>query len=208
MKNKESIEFAINKKREKAIQDGLKIRLVKPTCDCCKKPVDNSKDEYGYKNYYFKCGNKLLCEKCMAINTFKENPQLAIILIGYLFAYITFIPIRPLQKIYSRLTICPLDEKFYRLLLKICFFFGRYLKKIWNDYFDKWKNLYICDSDTANMWYEKMEICSKLSSYFFKCSMYWEEKISQSMETNINDYLAKSWVFDVKRITLGLRWLI
>lgn len=195
MKNKESIEFAINKKREKAIQDGLKIRLVKPTCDCCKKPVDNSKDEYGYKNYYFKCGNKLLCEKCMAI-------------IGYLFAYITFIPIRPLQKIYSRLTICPLDEKFYRLLSKICFFFGRYLKKIWNDYFDKWKNLYICDSDTANMWYEKMEICSKLSSYFFKCSMYWEEKISQSMETNINDYLAKSWVFDVKRITLGLRWLI
>ena len=102
----ESIELAINKKREKAIQDGLKIRLVKPTCDCCKKPVDNSKDEYGYKNYYFKCGNKLLCEKCMAINTFKENPQLAIILIGYLFAYITFIPIRPLQKIYSRLTIC------------------------------------------------------------------------------------------------------
>ena len=173
----ESIELAINKKREKAIQDGLKIRLVKPTCDCCKKPVDNSKDEYGYKNYYFKCGNKLLCEKCMAINTFKENPQLAIILIGYLFAYITFIPIRPLQKIYSRLTICPLDEKFYRLLSKICFFFWRYFKKIWNDYFDKWKNLYICDSDTANMWYEKMEICSKLSSYFFKCSMYLEEKI-------------------------------
>ena len=34
MKN---IELAINKKREKAIQDGLKIRLVKPTCDCCKK---------------------------------------------------------------------------------------------------------------------------------------------------------------------------
>ena len=194
MKNKESIEFAINKKREKAIQDGLKIRLVKPTCDCCKKTVDNSKDEYGYKNYYFKCGNKLLCEKCMAINTFKENPQLAIILIGYLFAYITFIPIRPLQKIYSRLTICPLDEKFYRLLSKICFFFGRYFKKICNAYFD--------------MRNKKWKFFSKLSSYFFKCSMYWQEKILQAMETNINDYLAKSWVFDVKKITLGLRWLI
>lgn len=194
MKNKESIEFAINKKREKAIQDGLKIRLVKPTCDCCKKPVDNSKNEYGYKNYYFKCGNKLLCEKCMAINTFKENPQLAIILIGYLFAYITFIPIRPLQKIYSRLTICPLDEKFYRLLSKICFFFGRYFSEIRNAYFDlrnkKWK------------------FFSKLSSYFFKCSMYWEEKILQSMETNINDYLSKSWVFDVKKITPPQKWLI
>ena len=194
MKNKESIEFAINKKREKAIQDGLKIRLVKPTCDCCKKPVDNSKDEYGYKNYYFKCGNKLLCEKCMAINTFKENPQLAIILIGYLFAYITFIPIRPLQKIYSRLTICPLDEKFYRLLSKICFFFGRYFDKICNAYFD--------------MRNKKWKFFSKLSSYFFKCSMYWEEKISQSMETNINDYLAKSWVFDIKKITPSQKWLI
>lgn len=53
-----------------------------------------------------------------------------------------------------------------------------------------------------------MEFFSKLSSYFFKCSRYWEEKILQSMETNINDYLAKSWVFDVKKITLGLRWLI
>lgn len=208
MKNIESIEMAYNRKYERAIQDGLKTRLVKTTCDCCKKPVDNSKGRYGYTNYYFKCGNKLLCEKCMTINTFKENPLLAIILIGYLFAYIAFIPIRPLQKIYSRLTICPLDEKVYRLLSKICFFFGRYFNEICNAYFDKWKNLYICDSDTANMWYEKMEICSKLSSYFFKCSMYWEEKISQSMETNINDYLAKSWVFDVKRITLGLRWLI
>lgn len=48
----------------------------------------------------------------------------------------------------------------------------------------------------------------QIKQLFFKCSMYWEEKISQSMETNINDYLAKSWVFDVKRITLGLRWLI
>lgn len=44
MRNKESIELSYNKKYEKAIQDGLKIRLVKPTCDCCKKPVDNSKD--------------------------------------------------------------------------------------------------------------------------------------------------------------------
>lgn len=191
MKN---IELAINKKCEKAIQDGLTIRLVKPTCDCCKKPVDNSKNQYGYTNYYFKCGNKLLCEKCMAINTFKEYPQLAIILIGYLFAYIALMPIRPLQKIYSRLTICPLDEKFYRLLSKICFFFGRYFSEIRNAYFDlrnkKWK------------------FFSKLSSYFFKCSMYWEEKILQSMETNINDYLSKSWVFDVKKITPSQKWLI
>lgn len=194
MKNIESIEMAYNRKYERAIQDGLKIRLVKTTCDCCKKPVDNSKGRYGYTNYYFKCGNKLLCEKCMTINTFKENPLLAIILIGYLFAYIAFIPIRPLQKIYSRLTICPLDEKVYRLLSKICFFFGRYFNEICNAYFD--------------MRNKKWNFFSKLSSYFFKCSRYWEEKILQSMETNINDYLAKSWVFDVKKITLGLRWLI
>lgn len=63
MKNKESIEMAYNRKYERAIQDGLKTRLVKTACDCCKKPVDNSKDRYGYTNYYFKCGNKLLCEK-------------------------------------------------------------------------------------------------------------------------------------------------
>ncbi len=194
MKNIESIEMAYNRKYERAIQDGLKTRLVKTTCDCCKKPVDNSKGRYGYTNYYFKCGNKLLCEKCMTINTFKENPLLAIILIGYLFAYIAFIPIRPLQKIYSRLTICPLDEKVYRLLSKICFFFGRYFNEICNAYFD--------------MRNKKWNFFSKLSSYFFKCSRYWEEKILQSMETNINDYLAKSWVFDVKKITLGLRWLI
>lgn len=186
--------MAYNRKYERAIQDGLKTRLVKTTCDCCKKPVDNSKGRYGYTNYYFKCGNKLLCEKCMTINTFKENPLLAIILIGYLFAYIAFIPIRPLQKIYSRLTICPLDEKVYRLLSKICFFFGRYFNEICNAYFD--------------MRNKKWNFFSKLSSYFFKCSRYWEEKILQSMETNINDYLAKSWVFDVKKITLGLRWLI
>lgn len=195
MKN---IELAINKKREKAIQDGLKIRLVKPTCDCCKKPVDNSKDEYGYKNYYFKCGNKLLCEKCMAINTFKENPQLAIILIGYLFAYIALMPIRPLLrpllKIYRRLTIVPLDEKVYRILSKICFFFGRYFDKICNAYFD--------------MRNKKWKFFSKLSSYFFKCIMYWQEKILQAMETNTLDYLSKNWKFDVKEITLGLRWLI
>ena len=194
MKNIESIEMAYNRKYERAIQDGLKTRLVKTTCDCCKKPVDNSKGRYGYTNYYFKCGHKLLCEKCMTINTFKENPLLAIILIGYLFAYIAFIPIRPLQKIYSRLTICPLDEKVYRLLSKICFFFGRYFNEICNAYFD--------------MRNKKWNFFSKLSSYFFKCSRYWEEKILQSMETNINDYLAKSWVFDVKKITLGLRWLI
>lgn len=194
MKNIESIEMAYNRKYERAIQDGLKTRLVKTTCDCCKKPVDNSKGRYGYTNYYFKCGNKLLCEKCMTINTFKENPLLAIILIGYLFAYIAFIPIRPLQKIYSRLTICLLDEKVYRLLSKICFFFGRYFNEICNAYFD--------------MRNKKWNFFSKLSSYFFKCSRYWEEKILQSMETNINDYLAKSWVFDVKKITLGLRWLI
>ena len=194
MKNKESIEMAYNRKYERAIHDGLKTRLVKTTCDCCKKPVDNSKDRYGYTNYYFKCGNKLLCEKCMTINTFKENPLLAIILIGYLFAYIAFIPIRPLQKIYSRLTICPLDEKVYRLLSKICFFFWRYFSEIRNAYFD--------------MRNKKWKFFSKLSSYFFKCSMYWEEKILQSMETNINAYLAKSWVFGVKKITLGLRWLI
>ena len=194
MKNIESIEMAYNRKYERAIQDGLKTRLVKTTCDCCKKPVDNSKGRYGYTNYYFKCGNKLLCEKCMTINTFKENPLLAIILIGYLFAYIAFIPIKPLQKIYSRLTICPLDEKVYRLLSKICFFFGRYFNEICNAYFD--------------MRNKKWNFFSKLSSYFFKCSRYWEEKILQSMETNINDYLAKSWVFDVKKITLGLRWLI
>lgn len=194
MKNIESIEMAYNRKYERAIQDGLKTRLVKTTCDCCKKPVDNSKGRYGYTNYYFKCGNKLLCEKCMTINTFKENPLLAIILIGYLFAYIAFIPIRPLQKIYSRLTICPLDEKVYRLLSKICFFFGRYFNEICNAYFD--------------MRNKKWNFFFKLSSYFFKCSRYWEEKILQSMETNINDYLAKSWVFDVKKITLGLRWLI
>ena len=186
--------MAYNRKYERAIQDGLKTRLVKTTCDCCKKPVDNSKGRYGYTNYYFKCGNKLLCEKCMTINTFKENPLLAIILIGYLFAYIAFIPIRPLQKIYSRLTICLLDEKVYRLLSKICFFFGRYFNEICNAYFD--------------MRNKKWNFFSKLSSYFLKCSRYWEEKILQSMETNINDYLAKSWVFDVKKITLGLRWLI
>lgn len=194
MKNKESIEMAYNRKYERAIQDGLKTRLVKTACDCCKKPVDNSKDRYGYTNYYFKCGNKLLCEKCMTINTFKENPLLAIILIGDLFAYIALMPIRPLQKIYSRLTICPLDEKVYRLLSKICFFFWRYFSEIRNAYFD--------------MRNKKWKFFSKLSSYFFKCSMYWEEKILQSMETNINAYLAKSWVFDVKKITLGLRWLI
>lgn len=194
MKNIESIEMAYNRKYERAIQEGLKTRLVKTTCDCCKKPVDNSKDRYGYTNYYFKCGNKLLCEKCMTINTFKENPLLAIILIGYLFAYIAFIPIRPLQKIYSRLTICPTDEKVYCLLSKICFFFGRYFSEIRNAYFD--------------MRNKKWKFFSKLSSYFFKCSRYWEEKILQSMETNINAYLAKSWVFDVKKITLGLRWLI
>ena len=130
----------------------------------------------------------------MTIKSFKENPLLAIILIGYLFAYIAFIPIRPLQKIYSRLTICPLDEKVYRLLSKICFFFWRYFSEIRNAYFD--------------MRNKKWKFFSKLSSYFFKCSMYWEEKILQSMETNINAYLAKSWVFDVKKITLGLRWLI
>lgn len=194
MKNKESIEMAYNRKYERAIQDGLKTRLVKTACDCCKKPVDNSKDRYGYTNYYFKCGNKLLCEKCMTINAFKENPLLAIILIGDLFAYIALMPIRPLQKIYSRLTICPLDEKVYRLLSKICFFFWRYFSEIRNAYFD--------------MRNKKWKFFSKLSSYFFKCSMYWEEKILQSMETNINAYLAKSWVFDVKKITLGLRWLI
>lgn len=194
MKNIESIEMAYNRKYERAIQDGLKTRLVKTTCDCCKKPVDNSKDRYGYTNDYFLCGNKFLCEKCMTINTFKENPLLAIILIGYLFAYVVFIPIRPLQKIYSRLTICPIDEKVYRLLSKICFFFWRYFSEIRNAYFD--------------MRNKKWKFFSKLSSYFFKCSMYWEEKILQSMETHINDYLAKSWVFDVKRITLGLRWLI
>lgn len=194
MKNIESIEMAYNRKYERAIQDGLKTRLVKTTCDCCKKPVDNSKDRYGYTNDYFLCGNKFLCEKCMTINTFKENPLLAIILIGYLFAYIVFIPIRPLQKIYSRLTICPIDEKVYRLLSKICFFFWRYFSEIRNAYFD--------------MRNKKWKFFSKLSSYFFKCSMYWEEKILQSMETHINAYLAKSWVFDVKKITLGLRWLI
>lgn len=194
MKNIESIEMAYNRKYERAIQDGLKTRLVKTTCDCCKKPVDNSKDRYGYTNDYFLCGNKFLCEKCMTINTFKENPLLAIILIGYLFAYIVFIPIRPLQKIYSRLTICPIDEKVYLLLSKICFFFGRYFSEIRNAYFD--------------MRNKKWKFFSKLSSYFFKCSMYWEEKILQSMETHINAYLAKSWVFDVKKITLGLRWLI
>lgn len=194
MKNIESIEMAYNRKYERAIQDGLKTRLVKTTCDCCKKPVDNSNDRYGYTNDYFLCGNKFLCEKCMTINTFKENPLLAIILIGYLFAYIVFIPIRPLQKIYSRLTICPIDEKVYRLLSKICFFFWRYFSEIRNAYFD--------------MRNKKWKFFSKLSSYFFKCSMYWEEKILQSMETHINAYLAKSWVFDVKKITLGLRWLI
>lgn len=99
-------------------------------------------------------------------------------------------------------------KSFTAFYQKYVSFSGVNLKKIWNDYFDKWKNLYICDSDTANMWYEKMEICSKLSSYFFKCSMYWEEKISQSMETNINDYLAKSWVFDIKKITPSQKWLI
>lgn len=194
MEINESIEMAYNRKYERAIQDGLKTRLVKTACDCCKKPVDNSKDRYGYTNYYFKCGNKLLCEKCMTINTFKENPLLAIILIGDLFTYIALMPIRPLQKIYSRLTICPLDEKVYRLLSKICFFFGRYFSEISNAYFDK-RN-------------KKWKFFSKLSSYFFKCSRYWGEKILQSMETHINDYLAKSWVFDVKKITLGLRWLI
>lgn len=39
MKNIESIEMAYNRKYERAIQDGLKTRLVKTTCDCCKKPV-------------------------------------------------------------------------------------------------------------------------------------------------------------------------
>ena len=101
----------------------MKIRLVKPTCDCCKKTVDNRKDEYGYTNYYFMCGNKLLCEKCMVINTFKEYPQLVIILLGYLFADIALMPIRPLLKIYRRLTIVPLDEKVYRLLSKNMFLF-------------------------------------------------------------------------------------
>lgn len=188
-----NIELEINKKCEKAIQDGLKIRLVKPTCDCCKKTVDNRKDEYGYTNYYFMCGNKLLCEKCMVINTFKEYPQLVIILLGYLFADIALMPIRPLLKIYRRLTIVPLDEKVYRLLSKICFFFGRYFNKICNAYFDMKK---------------KWTFFSKLSSYFFKCSMYWQEKILQSMETHINDYHAKSWVFDIKKITPSQKWLI
>ena len=54
-----------------------------------------------------------------------------------------------------------------------------------------------------------MEILFQIKRlFFFKCSMYWQEKILQAMETNTLDYLSKNWKFDVKEITLGLRWLI
>lgn len=36
---KEEIEMDFAKKQEKAVQDALKIRLHKTTCDCCKKTI-------------------------------------------------------------------------------------------------------------------------------------------------------------------------
>ena len=41
MKKLKELEKKYYKKQEKAIQEGLKARLIKTNCDCCKKEVNN-----------------------------------------------------------------------------------------------------------------------------------------------------------------------
>lgn len=80
MKKLKELEKKYYKKQEKAIQEGLKARLIKTNCDCCKKEVNNEKLKYGYRDFYYVWDNKFLCKKCMIIQTFKDYP----FIIGFL----------------------------------------------------------------------------------------------------------------------------
>lgn len=203
---KEEIEMDFAKKQEKAVQDALKIRLHKTTCDCCKKTVDNSKDKKGYNTYYFMWGNRFLCEKCMTFQMFKSYPGLILQFLGEMLAVIIRLPFKPFRR-----ALCVLNtvhSKIYLLLSKICSFFWTYFNKLGNKNYDKWEELIHTDFEAANSCYEKISKYYNYSHAFFQYYMHWDDMWKLVIATKFEDYRFKEWKRDINGWTPGLKWLL
>lgn len=208
MKKLIDMEKEYYKKQERAIQEGLKIRLVKNSCDCCKKEVNNEKNKYGYRDFYYVWDNKFLCEKCMIIQTFKDYPFIILLIIGFLLLDIITLPFRMFYKIFKKLCRINIYENIYKIQSKIFSFLWKYFDKISENYWGKYDSFKSSDFPKAQKYYEKYNKNYLIAHNFFRCYMYWEDKVRMEMKERHLKYRFCSWKKSINIIEPDLRWLV
>lgn len=204
MKKLKELEKKYYKKQEKAIQEGLKARLIKTNCDCCKKEVNNEKLKYGYHDFYYVWDNKFLCEKCMIIQTFKDYP----FIIGFLLLGIITIPFRMFYKMIKSLRRINLRKKLYAIISGSFSILWKFFRKLWDTCNKKYHKLETNNFEKAKKYHEKGCKYFVIADRFFQHYMYWQNKVlTEIKEDNIYHFF-RSWKEMINEVEPDLRWLI